>query len=70
MLNIGTNPTFDGLSRSIEVHLFDFDGNLYDQSLEVEFVERLREEVRFASVRELVAQLEKDRITAMEALDG
>ncbi|MBP7603460.1 MAG: bifunctional riboflavin kinase/FAD synthetase [Spirochaetes bacterium] len=70
MLNIGTNPTFDGVSRSIEVNLFDFDGNLYDRTLEVEFVERLREEVRFASARELVAQLEKDRITAMEALDG
>ena len=69
MLNIGTNPTFDGVSRGIEVNLFDFDGNLYGRSLEVEFVERLREETRFASVKELVVQLEKDRMAALEALD-
>lgn len=70
MLNIGTNPTFDGIQRTIEVNIFDFDSDLYGRVLEVEFVERLREEVRFASVKELVAQLEKDRTTAMEALDG
>lgn len=70
MLNIGTNPTFDGVQRTIEVNIFDFDSDLYGRVLEVEFVERLREEVRFASVKELVAQLEKDRTTAMEALDG
>lgn len=70
MLNIGTNPTFDGVQRTIEVNIFDFDSDLYGRALEVEFVERLREEVRFASVKELVAQLEKDRTTAMEALDG
>ncbi len=70
MLNIGTNPTFDGIQRTIEVNIFDFDSDLYGRALEVEFVERLREEVRFASVKELVTQLEKDRTTAMEALDG
>ncbi len=70
MLNIGTNPTFDGVNRTIEVNIFDFEADLYAKVLEVEFVERLREEVRFASAKELVKQLEKDRITALEALDG
>ncbi|MCU0843666.1 MAG: bifunctional riboflavin kinase/FAD synthetase [Spirochaetes bacterium] len=70
MLNIGTNPTFDGVHRTIEVNIFDLDADLYGKSIEVDFVERLREEVRYASVKELVAQLERDRITALEALDG
>ena len=70
MLNIGTNPTFASTERTIEVNIFDLDADLYGKSIEVDFVERLREEVRYASVKELVAQLERDRITALEALDG
>jgi riboflavin kinase/FMN adenylyltransferase len=60
-LSIGTNPTFvrDGI-LSIEAHLLDFDGDLYDQRVRVEFVQRLRDEHRFASVDDLVTQIRAD----------
>ena len=58
--NIGPNPTFGEHSRKIEVHLIDFDGDLYGQSLAVEFMERLRETRKFNSVEELIGQLRQD----------
>ena len=62
MLNIGHRPTVNnGTERSIEVHILDFEGNLYGQTLCIEFVERLREERSFASLDELMAQLIADR---------
>jgi riboflavin kinase/FMN adenylyltransferase len=61
MLNIGTRPTLhNGPRRSIEVHLFDFDGNLYGHTLRVELLEHLRKECEFASLDELRQQLAKD----------
>ncbi|MBW1992551.1 MAG: bifunctional riboflavin kinase/FAD synthetase [Deltaproteobacteria bacterium] len=67
--NIGTCPTFDGQeSLSLEVHLFDFAGNLYGERLGVEFVARLREERRFPSVEALAAQIRADISAAKEAL--
>jgi riboflavin kinase/FMN adenylyltransferase len=63
MLNIGLRPTIrdnDGKS-SIEVHLIDFDSDLYEKVLTVRFCERLREEMKFENVDALVAQLVKDR---------
>ena len=68
MMNIGTRPTFGGDQRRIEVHLFDFRGDLYEQTVTVEFVERLREERRFTSVEELVEQLSRDEARCREAL--
>ena len=62
MLNIGHRPTVNnGAERSIEVHILDFEGDLYGKSLCIEFVERLREERSFASLDELTAQLAADR---------
>lgn len=62
MLNIGTRPTLhNGGERSIEVHVFDFDGDLYGQTLQVELLHRLRREQEFGSMEELRAQLERDR---------
>jgi len=59
--NIGVRPTFDGGQRLIEVHLLNFeDGDLYGQELQIELVERLRGEIRFASVEELKAQMAND----------
>ncbi len=58
--NIGTNPTFGAGPRTFEVHLFDFDDDLYGERLTVSFVERLRGEIAFASVEELVAQIRRD----------
>ena len=62
MLNIWHRPTVhNGAERSIEVHILDFEGDLYGKSLCIEFVERLREERSFASLDELTAQLAADR---------
>lgn len=60
MLNIGTNPTVEGQALSVEVHLFNFDGNLYDQKISIELIKRIRDEQKFASVDDLKMQLEKD----------
>jgi len=68
VMNIGTCPTFHGLEVSLEAHLMDFSGNLYDQRLTVEFVARLRPERPFNSPDELVAQMEKDAETARTIL--
>lgn len=62
MLNIGQRPTLNnGEERSIEVHILDFEGDLYGKSLRLEFVERLRDEQPFESVDDLIAQLHADR---------
>jgi riboflavin kinase/FMN adenylyltransferase len=66
--NIGTCPTFDNAELSLEVHLMEFAGNLYGESLEVEFVARLREEKRFPSLEALAAQIHLDIDTARLAL--
>jgi len=58
--NIGTRPTVDGLTRLLEVHLFDFDASIYGQRLDVEFVAKLRDEKKFDSLDELKAQIQRD----------
>lgn len=64
MLNIGIRPTVDGVSRVIEVHIFDFDEDIYGQVLRVFFVEKIRAEKKFASLEALSAQLKQDEETA------
>ena len=62
MCNIGCRPTVGtGNSRTIETHIFDFDEDIYGLDLEVTFLSRIREEIRFDSLDELRVQLEKDR---------
>lgn len=68
MMNIGTRPTFDGHSRTLEVHLFRFQGDLYGRRLSVSFISRLRGEVAFASPQELQAQLQRDALQAQTVL--
>ena len=58
--NIGPNPTFGDQARKIEVHLLDFDGDLYGQALAVDFLAKLRDPRPFASADELVAQIQQD----------
>lgn len=64
--NIGVKPTFGGGAVTIEIHVLDFSGDLYGKTLRVEFLERLREERRFASVAELVGQIRRDLEAARE----
>jgi riboflavin kinase / FMN adenylyltransferase len=58
--NIGVKPTFGGTEVTIEVHLLDFQGDLYGKELRVQFVERLRPEMRFGSASELSGQIKRD----------
>ncbi|WP_067145004.1 bifunctional riboflavin kinase/FAD synthetase [Pseudotamlana agarivorans] len=66
MMNIGTNPTVNGKKQSVEVHFFDFDMNLYGETIKIEFLHRLRDEEKFDSVEALTQQLIIDRKTALE----
>jgi len=67
--NIGFRPTFEGSTQSLEVHILDFDEQVYDRSVTVEFVERLRPETKFASVEELKRQIAADVNLARLILD-
>jgi len=58
--NVGNRPTVDGARVLLEVHLLDYDGDLYGRVLEVEFLRKLRPEQRFASVAALVEQIARD----------
>ena len=60
LANIGTNPTVGNDHLSLEVHLLDFQGDLYDQSLTISFLSFLREEKKFGSLAELKKQIELD----------
>lgn len=68
MANIGYRPTVDGRDLRTEVHLFDFAALIYGQSLQVHFISRLRDELRFESRAQLVKQLELDRKRALALL--
>jgi riboflavin kinase/FMN adenylyltransferase len=59
-INVGSNPTFGDTDLSLEVYLIDFEGEIYGESLEVEFHRRLRDEIAFACPEELIRQMEKD----------
>ena len=62
MLNIGHRPTLNnGTDLSIEVHILDFEGDIYHQPMRIEFVDFLRPEAKFHSVDELVLQIQKDK---------
>ncbi|HDZ61665.1 MAG TPA: bifunctional riboflavin kinase/FAD synthetase [Nitrospirae bacterium] len=58
--NIGHNPTFKDKQFSFEVHILDFDGDLLGRNLSVDFIKRIRDEMRFPGVEELKAQMNKD----------
>ena len=60
MMNIGTKPTFDAAMPSIEVHFFDWNGNLYGQAVQVELLKWVREERKFNTVEELQTQIQAD----------
>jgi len=68
VLNIGFNPTFGNDEMTIEVHLLDFKGDIYGETLQVYFIDRLREERPFASPEDLALQIRKDVILGKERL--
>ena len=66
--NVGTRPTFDGVSVRVEPHLLDFDDDIYGEALCVTFEERLRAEQKFSGIDALRAQLKQDVAAARAAL--
>jgi riboflavin kinase / FMN adenylyltransferase len=68
MMNIGVRPTVDGSKRVIEVNLFDFDKDIYGQTLTVTILTHLRQEEKFNGLDALKAQLANDKLAAMQAL--
>ncbi len=62
MMNIGYRPTMGHSDeKSLEVHILDFEGDVYDRNLKIEFIAKIRDEMKFSSVDELIIQLEKDK---------
>jgi len=72
MLNIGTRPTFNQNAdqRSIEVNIFDFDGELYGKEITLIFIDKIRDEKKFPNKEALVEQLYRDRETALKLLSA
>jgi riboflavin kinase/FMN adenylyltransferase len=70
VMNLGVRPTVDGKSLRVEVHVFDFDGDLYGSPMRVHLVKRLRDEKKFTSLDELKAQIAIDAAAARAALEG
>jgi riboflavin kinase/FMN adenylyltransferase len=69
-INIGINPTFtpDKQTPNVEAHILDFDRDLYDQALKLEFVKRLRDELKFDSVEALLEKIHEDIAETREIL--
>lgn len=70
MMNQGARPTFGVHARGLEIHLFDYDGDLYDATVTVEWVDRLRDTQTFPSRQALVDQIERDAVAARSILNG
>ena len=66
--SLGTRPTVNGTEPLLEVHVFDFSGDLYGRAIEVEFVAKLRDEVKFDSLDAMVAQMQIDGAGARNLL--
>lgn len=66
--SLGVRPTVNGIEPLLEVHLFDFDGDLYGRRIEVEFVAKLRDEEKFPDLESMVRQIDIDAIQAREIL--
>ena len=66
--NIGWSPTFDDQVFTVEAHILDFDENIYGEQIRVNFIKRIRDELKFSSVEELAQQIQKDVIETRHIL--
>jgi riboflavin kinase/FMN adenylyltransferase len=66
--SLGTRPTVNGVEPLLEVHLFDFSGDLYGREIEVEFVAKLRDEIKFDSLDAMIVQMKVDGAMARDLL--
>ncbi|MCD6487550.1 MAG: bifunctional riboflavin kinase/FAD synthetase [Syntrophobacterales bacterium] len=70
VINIGCNPTFGNEEISAEVHLLDFEGDIYGEAITILFIDRLRDEIKFKGPEELARQIKKDIERAREILSS
>jgi len=66
--NIGYSPTFEDHEFTVEVHILDFNANIYDKKIRVNFIKRIRDEIKFANISELIDQIKIDIAAADEIL--
>jgi len=69
MMNIGLRPTVEGVHKTIEVHIFDFDKSIYGHQLKVDIIKQIRQEQKFDNLEKLTQQLKKDREVARNILN-
>ncbi len=70
MMNIGTNPTVNGKTKSIEVHFINFNEDIYSSELKIEFLKRLRHEQKFKNLEALKTQLQNDKTNALDYMNN
>lgn len=69
IMNIGYRPTFETKGKLVsEVHIFEFNEDIYDKEIKISFIERLRDEKKFASKEELIYQIERDKKKAIQII--
>jgi riboflavin kinase/FMN adenylyltransferase len=66
MMNIGFRPTVDGLNHALEVHIFDFENDIYDKTVKISFIHRIRDEMKFGGIEDLKNQLQIDKFEALK----
>lgn len=70
LTNIGNNPTFENLDRKIETYILDFNEDIYDREISIEFLKFFRGDFKFNSVDELIDQMEKDKKKAYQMIEN
>lgn len=70
MMNIGDRPTFEGESTTLEVHILDFDTDIYGKDVQLQFVKRIRDEQQFSGIEELKNQLKNDEKNVRKVLEN
>jgi riboflavin kinase / FMN adenylyltransferase len=69
LLNIGENPTVSGKGRSVELHILEFQGDIYDRTVKIMFLSRIRDEIRFDSLEALQERMKQDKAIALSFLE-
>lgn len=61
MTSVGNNPTVNGIDLTIETYILDFNENIYNKEIKLYFIDKIRDEIKFNNIDELVNQLKKDK---------
>lgn len=70
MMNIGVRPTFDGITKTLEAHIFEFDQSIYGKTIQIRFYDRIRDEKKFSGIDQLKAQLDQDKDDTLQVLNS